>query len=116
MPISLDPEEYPDPKRFFPERFLNEDLEKPLAGHWSFGMGRRGRIRLELPSLLTFLILSFFPLLFFSLCSPVFYTNSSLRRLRPRNAKSLDSNLPHPLLFQRLLRRGPSLSPWDAYF
>jgi cytochrome P450 len=42
MPISLDPTEYPDPKRFYPERFLNEDLDKPLAGHWSFGMGRRG--------------------------------------------------------------------------
>jgi len=36
--------EYPDPKRFYPERFMNEDLDKPLAGHWSFGMGRRGTL------------------------------------------------------------------------
>jgi len=40
--VALDPHEYEEPKRFLPERFLNEDLNKPLAGHWSFGMGRRG--------------------------------------------------------------------------
>lgn len=40
--ISLDPKEYDDPTRFYPERYLNVDLHKPLAGHWSFGMGRRG--------------------------------------------------------------------------
>ena len=34
---------YPDdPLRFYPERFLNEGLDKPLEGHWSFGLGRRG--------------------------------------------------------------------------
>jgi cytochrome P450 len=42
MTISLDPKEYDDPTRFYPERYLNADLNKPLAGHWSFGMGRRG--------------------------------------------------------------------------
>ena len=42
MTVALDPNEYEEPKRFLPERFLNEDLNKPLAGHWSFGMGRRG--------------------------------------------------------------------------
>jgi hypothetical protein len=41
--ICLDPNEYDDPTRFYPERFLNEDLYKPLAGHWAFGMGRRGK-------------------------------------------------------------------------
>jgi cytochrome P450 len=40
--ICLDPNEYDDPTRFYPERFMNEDLYKPLAGHWAFGMGRRG--------------------------------------------------------------------------
>jgi cytochrome P450 len=40
--ICLDPNEYDDPTRFYPERFINEDLYKPLAGHWAFGMGRRG--------------------------------------------------------------------------
>ena len=39
--ICLNPEEYEQPERFWPERFLNEDLEKPLKGHWSFGTGRR---------------------------------------------------------------------------
>ena len=39
---AMDPNKYPDPTRFLPERFTNEDLDKPLAGHWSFGMGRRG--------------------------------------------------------------------------
>jgi len=43
MTMALDPNEYDEPKRFLPERFMNEDLNKPLVGHWSFGMGRRGR-------------------------------------------------------------------------
>jgi cytochrome P450 len=30
-----------DPTRFLPERFMNDDLEKPLEGHWGFGLGRR---------------------------------------------------------------------------
>jgi Cytochrome P450 len=38
-----DPDVYhDDPLRFYPERFMNEDLSKPLAGHWAFGAGRRG--------------------------------------------------------------------------
>ncbi|KAF2195947.1 cytochrome P450 [Delitschia confertaspora ATCC 74209] len=39
--IALDEREYEQPERFMPERFLNEDLEKPLKGHWGFGDGRR---------------------------------------------------------------------------
>ncbi|OCL06946.1 cytochrome P450 [Glonium stellatum] len=41
--ISLSPEEYDDPERFWPERFLKnmKDLSDPLKGHWSFGPGRR---------------------------------------------------------------------------
>jgi cytochrome P450 len=39
--ISLDPREYEDPERFYPERFLNADLNNPLKGHWGFGPGRR---------------------------------------------------------------------------
>ncbi|CAG8952215.1 hypothetical protein HYFRA_00000955 [Hymenoscyphus fraxineus] len=39
--IVLNEEEYEDPLRFWPERYLNEDLEDPLKGHWGFGVGRR---------------------------------------------------------------------------
>ncbi|KAH7408884.1 cytochrome P450 [Cadophora sp. MPI-SDFR-AT-0126] len=39
--IALDPKEYQEPERFYPERFLNADLNNGLKGHWSFGSGRR---------------------------------------------------------------------------
>lgn len=38
--INMSPEEYPDPTRFFPDRFLGPDLDKPLKGHVSFGAGK----------------------------------------------------------------------------
>lgn len=37
--IALDPDEYEQPLRFWPERFMNEDLDNPLKGHWGFGAG-----------------------------------------------------------------------------
>lgn len=37
--IALNEDDYKDPKRFMPERFLNSDLNNPLKGHWSFGTG-----------------------------------------------------------------------------
>jgi cytochrome P450 len=37
--IALNPDEYPEPERFYPDRFLNEDLHNPLKGHWGFGPG-----------------------------------------------------------------------------
>lgn len=37
--IALDPKEYEQPERFWPERFLNADLNDPLKGHWGFGAG-----------------------------------------------------------------------------
>ncbi|KAF9729672.1 cytochrome p450 [Paraphaeosphaeria minitans] len=47
--IALNPDAYPDPLRFWPERWLDPSIksvdpskvEDPLAGHWSFGAGRR---------------------------------------------------------------------------
>ncbi|KAK5206130.1 hypothetical protein LTR41_007999 [Exophiala xenobiotica] len=39
--ISLSENEYEQPERFWPERFLNKDLNNPLKGHWAFGPGRR---------------------------------------------------------------------------
>jgi cytochrome P450 len=38
--IALDPKEYADPERFYPDRFLNDDLNHPLKGHWAFGPGK----------------------------------------------------------------------------
>ncbi|TVY54163.1 Cytochrome P450 monooxygenase patI [Lachnellula cervina] len=39
--IALNPKEYEQPERFWPERFLNDDLNNGLKGHWAFGPGRR---------------------------------------------------------------------------
>jgi cytochrome P450 len=39
--IALDPKEYPEPERFWPERFMNDDVDNALKGHWAFGPGKR---------------------------------------------------------------------------
>ncbi|KAH9204677.1 cytochrome P450 [Leptodontidium sp. 2 PMI_412] len=39
--IALNETDYPDAMRFLPERFMDEDLNAPLKGHWTFGTGRR---------------------------------------------------------------------------
>ncbi|KAK5272252.1 hypothetical protein LTR99_010644 [Exophiala xenobiotica] len=39
--IALSEKEYQEPERFWPERFLNDDLYSGLKGHWAFGPGRR---------------------------------------------------------------------------
>lgn len=39
--IALDPNEYEQPERFWPERFLTGDLDHVLKGHWSFGPGKQ---------------------------------------------------------------------------
>ncbi|CAK7237197.1 hypothetical protein SEUCBS140593_009877 [Sporothrix eucalyptigena] len=39
--IALNPDEYEQPERFWPERFLNDDVENALKGHWAFGPGMR---------------------------------------------------------------------------
>jgi cytochrome P450 len=75
MTVAWDPHEYDEPKRFLPERFMNEDLNKPLAGHWSFGMGRRGTL---------------------TAC----YCSLSLRRLRICCEKPLDCHGQDDLLFR----------------
>ena len=37
--IALSEKEYEDPMAYKPERFLNEDLNNALQGHWGFGPG-----------------------------------------------------------------------------
>lgn len=38
--IALSPDEYEQPERFWPERFLNGEEESALKGHWAFGPGK----------------------------------------------------------------------------
>lgn len=38
--IANNPTEYEQPERFWPERFLNEDLDEPSKGHLGFGTGK----------------------------------------------------------------------------
>ncbi|TVY70686.1 Cytochrome P450 monooxygenase atE [Fusarium oxysporum f. sp. cubense] len=39
--VHMDASEYENPETFWPERFMNEDLDKPIKGHLAFGAGRR---------------------------------------------------------------------------
>jgi len=41
--ISQNPEEYEDPERFWPERYMDEHVGDILHGVWGFGAGRRGK-------------------------------------------------------------------------
>ena len=38
--IALSEKEYKDPMRYWPERFMNDDLNNALQGHWGFGPGK----------------------------------------------------------------------------
>lgn len=50
--IALNPKEYDEPERFWPERFLNSDLNNPLKGHWAFGPGNSKLFLIFHPTLL----------------------------------------------------------------
>lgn len=41
--IALNPDEYEEPERFWPERFLNGEEDNALKGHWGFGPGKPPR-------------------------------------------------------------------------
>ena len=45
--ISQNPAEYPDPERFYPERFMDEHVGDILHRIWGFGAGRRGKMSVE---------------------------------------------------------------------
>uniref|UniRef100_A0A8H7KFH9 Cytochrome P450 n=1 Tax=Bionectria ochroleuca TaxID=29856 RepID=A0A8H7KFH9_BIOOC len=39
--LHMSSSEYEQPERFWPERFMNDDVDKPIKGHLAFGTGRR---------------------------------------------------------------------------
>jgi len=41
--ISNSATEYDSPDRFWPERFINDDLDSPAKGHLGFGAGKSSR-------------------------------------------------------------------------
>lgn len=43
--IALNENEYDDPLRFIPERFLNDDIKAMAKGHWAFGAGMTFKIQ-----------------------------------------------------------------------
>jgi cytochrome P450 len=44
--IAMDPNEYDEPQRFWPERFMNKDVNNVVKGHW-FGPGLETCSKLE---------------------------------------------------------------------
>ncbi|KAI8941340.1 hypothetical protein NX059_002565 [Plenodomus lindquistii] len=56
--ISNNPKEYDDPMCFAPERFMDEDVAKPLKGHLGFGAGRRQCVGYNLAASNQFIVLS----------------------------------------------------------
>lgn len=47
--LHLDPKEYEDPERFWPERFSGSDAENSLKGQYAFGVGTFFNVPLWLP-------------------------------------------------------------------
>ncbi|OIW35202.1 cytochrome P450 [Coniochaeta ligniaria NRRL 30616] len=58
--ISLNPNEYRDPDKFDPDRFLDKDLWNPLKGHYGYGAGRRACAGYRVASNSMFIFLSRF--------------------------------------------------------
>lgn len=48
--LHLDPKEYEDPERFWPERFSGSDVENSLKGQYAFGVGTLSNVPLMLQS------------------------------------------------------------------
>jgi cytochrome P450 len=38
--LHMSSSEYEQPERFWPERFMNDDVDKPIKGHLAFGTGK----------------------------------------------------------------------------
>ncbi|RFU30698.1 hypothetical protein B7463_g5638, partial [Scytalidium lignicola] len=49
--IALDPKEHDSPLRFWPERFLNDDLNNVLKAHWSLGAGNTSFLAFSQPEI-----------------------------------------------------------------
>lgn len=81
--IALNPEEYDQPERFWPDRFLDGNEENALKGHWAFGPGEH-------------------PLLVHKLCmgTEISTRPPSLRWMESRRDECLDRDSPSALLLR----------------
>lgn len=94
--IALSPDEYKDPERFWPDRFLDENLGNALKGHWAFGPGKPDCFHARTLTLM------------------VVCRASSLRRLERRRDERVDCHCSIALLL-RLWRSAGSAYRHDAY-
>lgn len=56
--IANSTDEYEQPDRFWPERFINDDLDKPAKGHLGFGAGKKPFSSWQSPSIPSWLNLN----------------------------------------------------------
>lgn len=75
--ISLNPNEYEDPHKFDPDRFLDKDLWNPLKGHYGYGAGRRACAGFRVASNSMFIFLARFIYCFDALEDPVSFNQTA---------------------------------------
>lgn len=79
--IALNSDEYAEPNRFWPERFLDGNEENALKGHWSFGPGKNTYVNYEA-----------------CIDTDALIRPPSLRRMESRRDERLDCHSPSALL------------------